>query len=59
VFKVCVENYESNRDGVFACNIKIPNMVNDLEGTWSVEMENIDREKSEVFFTLYYAGKSS
>jgi hypothetical protein len=30
--KVCVENYESRPDGIFACNVRIEKMAEVLEG---------------------------
>jgi hypothetical protein len=30
--KVCVENYESRPDGIFACNVRVDKMVKELEG---------------------------
>ena len=35
---MCVENYSSRPDGIYACNIKISEMSKDLEGDWTVEV---------------------
>ena len=50
--KVCVENYESKKDGIFACNVKIDRMNDDLVGDWEVEVIGERSKKEKVDFEL-------
>ena len=47
--RVCVEQYEDDDDGIYACQVKISDMSKDLEGEWQVRIEAGDDEKKVDF----------